>query len=100
MLGEFVVVCLCDIWGLPQFSLIATMCTMLCLYINFKQDYLFTFHKILTFMLGFPKHTFRIEYFTKGLEAYNQCLTRPGQRLSMKIFKIFNGGQGLAPTEE
>ena len=66
MLGEFVVVCLCDIWGLPQFSLIATMCTMLCLYINFKQDYLFTFHKILTFMLGFPKHTFRIEYITKS----------------------------------
>ena len=67
MLGEFVVVCLCDIWGLPQFSLIATMCTMLCLYINFKQDYLFTFHKILTFMLEFPKHLFRIEYFTKNL---------------------------------
>ena len=29
MLGECVVVCLCDIWGLPQFSLIATICTML-----------------------------------------------------------------------
>ena len=54
MLGEFVVVCLCDIWELPQFSLFATICTMLCLYINFKQNYLFTFHKILTFMLGFP----------------------------------------------
>ena len=66
MLGEFVVVCLCDIWGLPQFSLIATICTMLCLYINFKQNYLFTFHKILTFMLGFPKHTFRIEFITKS----------------------------------
>ena len=51
MLGEFVVVCLCDIWGLPQFSLIATMCTMLCLYINFKQDFCLLFTKSLPLCL-------------------------------------------------
>ena len=101
MLGEFVVVCLCDIWGLPQFSLIATICTMLCLYINFKQDYLFTFHKILTFMLGFPKHTFRIEFITKRYEDLNHSgAIFLGVLLNADIFDDFYEPDLHVPMED